>query len=352
MAKKKKSDAAKTDAPAQDGQPTHELGMIPYGAIDVDQRENARRKIGDVTELAESIKRKGLLEPLIVIRLAAPQGELGDDMVPRVPEQRYRLVAGYRRHKAIGIAINYNPQWLTPASIMRSDTSADDVIGANLIENLQREDLHSYDLARGFLRLSQEHDLPGAAIARLVGKSPGYVNNLLRALQNLAPEIVTRWADHDPIMTPRVAVELSALPPEEQLRRIKLISDRVTGYQASVSGDDEEGEGGSKGKKKPPKKAVGIDTLGRPLPTVQAELAGVLKTKSGFALPASVRKLPKGAQEAFILGLIAALEWTSGAVLVPPVSGVNFESGKRGRPKAKTAHPIERHSKHLRPIRL
>lgn len=325
-------------------QPQHILAMVPLGAIEVNAEENTRRLIGDVSELAASIKERGLLQPLLVIKLATPQGEITADGETIIPVQRYRLVLGYRRYKALRLAyagIDWT-EILVSVSVMAQDTDPADVLSANLVENMQREDLHAYDMARGFLRLAEEHKLSGHKIATRVSKSPGYVNNLMRAIRELHPEILERWEGHDPIVTPRVAIELSAFPGEEQQRRFAAIVASVASYQQSVTGEggEDEGEEGADGKPKKPKKratkAQGTDGLGRPLPTVQAELAQVLATGSGFALPATIRKQPRGAQSAFIAGLVAALHWTSGATQTPPVSGVKFQAGKRGRPKGKS----------------
>ena len=118
-------------------------------------------------ELSQSIKKQGVLQPLVVRRLASG---------------RFEIVVGERRWRAAQLAgIDSVP------AIIR-DLNNDETAKIALIENLQREDLNSMDQARGLLRLQREFNLTQEELGLSVGKSRSTVTNLLRLL-NLAADV-------------------------------------------------------------------------------------------------------------------------------------------------------------------
>ncbi len=118
-------------------------------------------------ELAQSIKEQGVLQPLVVRRLASG---------------RYEIVVGERRWRAAQLAgINSVP------AIVR-DLNNDETAKIALIENLQREDLNALDQAKGLMRLQREFNLSQEELGSAVGKSRSAVTNLLRLL-NLSTEV-------------------------------------------------------------------------------------------------------------------------------------------------------------------
>ena len=128
-----------------------------------------RSKLHKITleELSQSIKNQGVLQPLIVRRLASG---------------RFEIVAGERRWRAAQIAgVNTVP------AIIR-DLNNDEAAKIALIENLQREDLNSLDQAKGLLRLQKEFNLSQEELGASVGKSRSTITNLLRLL-NLSAEV-------------------------------------------------------------------------------------------------------------------------------------------------------------------
>ena len=117
-----------------------------------------------LAELAESIKTRGLLQPIIVRRV----------------ETGYQLLAGERRFRAAQLAgLDKLP------ALIRS---ADDPLEIALIENLQREDLSPLEEAEGLAQLIERHGYSHREVAELLGKSRPYVSNTL-ALTRL-PEAV------------------------------------------------------------------------------------------------------------------------------------------------------------------
>jgi ParB family transcriptional regulator, chromosome partitioning protein len=120
-------------------------------------------------ELAQSIREHGLVEPLVVRRLA---GE-GD---------KFELVAGERRWRALQRA------GLREALVVVKDVSARDAFELALIENVQREELNPIELAEAFDRLVHEHGYSQEALAERVGKDRTTIANALRLLK-LPPRV-------------------------------------------------------------------------------------------------------------------------------------------------------------------
>ena len=122
----------------------------------------ARREIApeQLSELAESIRSEGLLQPIVVRR----HGE------------RYQLIAGERRWRAF--------QLLKIGSIPARVVEASDASAASigLIENLQREGLNPIEEALGFASLVRDFDLTQETAAERVGRSRAAVANSLRLL--------------------------------------------------------------------------------------------------------------------------------------------------------------------------
>lgn len=114
-----------------------------------------------LTELAESIKASGLLQPLVV----------------RANGAAFELIAGERRWRAV-----QQLGWARVPVVVRE---ADDreLLTLALIENLQRDDLTPIDEATGYQRLMEEFTMPQAEVARLVGKDRSTVSNSLRLLR-------------------------------------------------------------------------------------------------------------------------------------------------------------------------
>ena len=119
-----------------------------------------------LSELVESIRQNGVLQPVIVRR--AGEG--------------YELVAGERRFVACKLA------GLTSVPVVIKEVSDRQMVELALVENLQREDLNPIDEARAYKRLQDEFGLIQEDIAERVGKDRASVANQIRLLQ-LPPEI-------------------------------------------------------------------------------------------------------------------------------------------------------------------
>ena len=120
-----------------------------------------------LSELAESIKKQGLLQP-IVVRAIAPQ--------------RYEVVAGERRWRACKLA------GMSKIPVIIKVIDDETAMAMALVENLQREALNTMDEARAMHRLANEFSLTHQEIANLLSKSRASVSNVLRLI-NLTPEV-------------------------------------------------------------------------------------------------------------------------------------------------------------------
>lgn len=138
------------------------LTEIPLGAI-IPNPYQPREDFAEeaIEDLANSIRQKGLLQPLLV----RPAGD------------RYQLIAGERRFRAsqrAGLA-------RVPVTIRQADDR--EMLEIALIENVQRENLNPIEEARAYQRLGDEFGLTHDEIARRVGKSRPAIANSLRLLQ-------------------------------------------------------------------------------------------------------------------------------------------------------------------------
>jgi ParB family transcriptional regulator, chromosome partitioning protein len=118
-------------------------------------------------ELAESIKEKGILEPLVV----------------RKVDQGYEIIVGERRWRAAQKA------GLKEVPVLVKEVEDRDVLEISLIENLQRENLNPVEEAEGFRRLIDDFGLHQEDLGVRIGKDRTTIANTLRLLK-LPPEIL------------------------------------------------------------------------------------------------------------------------------------------------------------------
>lgn len=123
----------------------------------------------ELSELANSIKENGLLQPLVV--RPAPGSS-----------DRFELVAGERRFRAIS-----KLGWKDVPALVR-DASDETLLVLALVENLQRQALNPLEEAEGYKTLSEQFDLTQAEVAEAVGKDRSTVANFMRLL-NLPPSV-------------------------------------------------------------------------------------------------------------------------------------------------------------------
>jgi ParB family transcriptional regulator, chromosome partitioning protein len=151
--------------------PTREGDVMVPQMVAVDQIRPSHQQVRTrfdaepLGELAESIRRHGVLQPILVRRL--PDG--------------YELIAGERRWRAARLAgLSSMP------AVVRFDDGNDAQLVLGLIENLQRTDLDPIEEAGGLKRLTEEFGLTHEEVAQKIGKHRVSVSQSLRLLNGCA----------------------------------------------------------------------------------------------------------------------------------------------------------------------
>lgn len=113
-----------------------------------------------LTDLVESIREQGILEPIVVAR--TPAG--------------YQIIAGERRWRASKVL------GLTKVPVVVKETTPQGMLEMSIVENVQREDLNPIERALAYRRLIDEFGLGTTEVAKRVGKSVPTVSNTIRLL--------------------------------------------------------------------------------------------------------------------------------------------------------------------------
>lgn len=130
---------------------------------DIDTNPDQPRKTFDeekLNELAASIKRHGVVQPLIVKQNGT----------------RYTIIAGERRFRAARIA------GLSTVPVLVSDMDENAIMEVALVENIQRENLNPIEEAAAIRLLMEQHDLTQEEVSARIGKSRPAIANALRLL--------------------------------------------------------------------------------------------------------------------------------------------------------------------------
>ena len=142
---------------------TDEKGLLLVPLEKIFRDEDQPRKEFDpekIKELGQSIKKNGLIQPLILSKR---------------DNDTYTLVAGERRWRAAqSTELKILPSLLLPADLDKDEVS--------LIENIQREDLKISEEAQAYKRLIDKNNYTHENLSLIVGKSRSHITNLLRIL--------------------------------------------------------------------------------------------------------------------------------------------------------------------------
>ncbi|UWV46944.1 ParB/RepB/Spo0J family partition protein [Acetivibrio thermocellus] len=145
------------------GEEKADSGVIEVKINDIEPNTNQPRKYFDtekLEQLAESIRKHGVVQPIIVRR------ENGT----------YRIVAGERRWRAARLA------GLTTIPVIEKDLSNKQIMEIALIENIQREDLNPIEEAEAYHRLLNEFNMTQEELSNSIGKSRSAIANTIRLL--------------------------------------------------------------------------------------------------------------------------------------------------------------------------
>nr|WP_298133398.1 ParB/RepB/Spo0J family partition protein [uncultured Pseudoxanthomonas sp.] len=156
------------ETPPPEAQPGEALRTVPVQQLQPGKYQpRMQMDASKLTELAESIKAQGVIQPIVVRELSPG---------------KFEIVAGERRWRASQEA------GLAEVPVVVRDLDDRTVIAMALIENIQREDLNPLEEAQSLQRLINEFALTHAEAAEAVGRSRAAVSNLLRLLE-LPPAI-------------------------------------------------------------------------------------------------------------------------------------------------------------------
>lgn len=178
-----------------------EVKQIPINKISP-SKTNPRTQFdeGKLNELAKSIKKSGVVQPLLVRRLGDGGGH-------------FELIAGERRLRASQRA------GLTVVPCVIRELSESELLEVQIVENAQREDVNPMDEARALNRLRERLDYDVLEIAERIGKSEAYVYNQLKlcSLPDEAQELIFTGG-----ISKGVAWEIIRIKkPEHQLQTAK-----------------------------------------------------------------------------------------------------------------------------------
>ena len=175
---------------AEPGEKIQQVDLSRIVPSPLQPRKDFKREA--LSELVESIRQHGIIQPLVV----------------RLVAGKHELIAGERRWRAAQEA------GLTQAPVITRVATDLEVIELSLIENLQRADLNPIEEAQAYARLSNEFGMRQEDIAQKVGRSRAAVANSMRLLD--LHEQVQTWVTQGLLSVGHAKVLLALKEPEEQ----------------------------------------------------------------------------------------------------------------------------------------
>lgn len=174
----------------------HIGSMIPLSMIEPNT-EQPRTSLGNIEELAASVREKGILEPILVRQIAP---------------NRYQIISGERRYRAAVLAE------LDEIPAIEMDTDDRETLEIALIENIQRKDLTPFEEAEGLLLLQQKFGYTHERISQAIGKSRITVTETL--LINDIPDRIRAMCREAGISNKSVLVQVARAGSEEAMEQV------------------------------------------------------------------------------------------------------------------------------------
>jgi ParB family chromosome partitioning protein len=172
--------------------------MIPVERIETN-REQPRAALGDLAELASSIRARGVLEPLIVRKHPSEAA-------------RYQLVAGERRlHAAIEAGLSEVP-------CIEFAVNDQEALELALVENLQRKDLTPFEEAEGYNTLVEKYSYTHEQVAAAVGKARSTISEALKLL--VIPPAIRDLCRHADITAKSVLLLIARAGTIDEMERL------------------------------------------------------------------------------------------------------------------------------------
>ncbi len=204
-------------------EPVAEVRGVQHIPVDQVQRSRYQPRSDfdpdQLQELADSIRQRGVVQPLLVRPWR--DGQI-TDAVDGAATVRFELIAGERRWRAAREA------GLTTIPAIVREASDQEALELALIENLQREDLDAIEEARAYQQLATQFQLTQEQIAQKVGRNRATVANALRLLS--LPDEVQQWVGTGRLSVGHAKAILSLTIGEEQ----RLVAERVLKRNLSV----------------------------------------------------------------------------------------------------------------------
>jgi ParB family chromosome partitioning protein len=170
--------------------------MLPLEMIEPNA-EQPRTQLGNIEELAASVREKGVLEPILV-RAIAPN--------------RYQIISGERRYRAATMA------GLDEIPAIELDVDDKEQLEIALIENIQRKDLTAFEEAEGLYVLQQKFGYTHEKISQVIGKSRTTVTETL--LINDIPDRIRLMCREAGISNKSVLVQVARAGSEEAMEQV------------------------------------------------------------------------------------------------------------------------------------
>jgi ParB family chromosome partitioning protein len=196
--------------------------MVPIDKIRPNP-DQPRKFIGDVSELSDSIKEKGVLEPLLV------------RYMPR--EDSYHIISGERRYHAAREA------GLKELPCIEKIADDAETLELALIENLQRKDLTPFEEADGLHRLAEQFAYTHEDIARKIAKARSSVTETLSL--RLIPEAIRRQCVEHGIVSKSLLLQIARQPNEKKMAEalVRIIQGGLTRDEARRERQEENNAG-------------------------------------------------------------------------------------------------------------
>ena len=162
---------------------------------------NPRRSFdsGDLDDLANSVREKGVVQPILVRSVAGTADS-------------FEIIAGERRWRAAQKA------GLHEVPVVVREASDKEALELAIIENVQRADLNALEEARGYQQLVDEYDYDAAALANVIGKSRSHVANTLSLLK--LPPVVQAYLREGKLTAGHARALVNTDDPESSAKRI------------------------------------------------------------------------------------------------------------------------------------
>jgi ParB family chromosome partitioning protein len=174
----------------------HIGSMLPLSMIEPNA-DQPRTNLGNIEELAQSIREKGVLEPILVRTLGA---------------NRFQIISGERRYRAATLA------GLDEIPAIELDVDDKEQLEIALIENIQRKDLTAFEEAEGFALLQQKFGYTHEKISQVIGKSRTTITETLSI--NEIPDRVRVMCREAGISNKSVLVQIARAGSEEAMEQV------------------------------------------------------------------------------------------------------------------------------------